>query len=174
MDDDYTPDYASCSLRELYDVRARINREEYPRRYALLLAEIERRERDGEVEKFEVKESQISRVWKSRFVSAVLSRFVSAVLMLIGVFTLTTFVIMPAIFTIRSRNWPSVTCTIVYNSNKDAQPPIFYKYQIADTNYTGTRLSSTADSYAGRPSYWRWPYRNGSRTTCFVNPENQL
>ena len=43
-----TPDYSKCSLRELRDVAARINREKYPARTALVLREIERREIVGD------------------------------------------------------------------------------------------------------------------------------
>ncbi len=41
---DATPDYSKCSLRELRDVAARINKAKYPERYALVLREIERHE----------------------------------------------------------------------------------------------------------------------------------
>lgn len=45
---DNAPDYAKCSLRELRDVAARINREQYLERYAAVLREIERREASGD------------------------------------------------------------------------------------------------------------------------------
>lgn len=45
---DATPDYSNCSLRELHDVAARIDRNKYPDRTALVLREIERRETLGE------------------------------------------------------------------------------------------------------------------------------
>ena len=45
---DATPDYSKYSLRELRDVAARINRDAFPDRYALVSREIERRETLGE------------------------------------------------------------------------------------------------------------------------------
>lgn len=45
---DATPDYSKCSLRELRDVAARINREKFPDRTALVLREIERHETLGD------------------------------------------------------------------------------------------------------------------------------
>ena len=45
---DAAPDYSKCSLRELRDVAARINRTKYPERYALVLRAIARHEADGE------------------------------------------------------------------------------------------------------------------------------
>lgn len=41
---DAAPDYSKCSLRELRDVAARIDKAKFPDRYALVLREIERRE----------------------------------------------------------------------------------------------------------------------------------
>ena len=40
---DATPDYSKCSLRELRDVAARINKAKYPERTALAVQELERR-----------------------------------------------------------------------------------------------------------------------------------
>ena len=45
---DTTPDYSKCSMRELQDVAARIDKAKYPDRYALVLQEIERRESSGD------------------------------------------------------------------------------------------------------------------------------
>lgn len=47
------PDYASCSLRELYQVLNHINRERVPDTYAALIAEIESREPASERELLE-------------------------------------------------------------------------------------------------------------------------
>jgi hypothetical protein len=41
---DETPDYANCSLKELYDVERHIDKEKYADRYALLIHEIQKRE----------------------------------------------------------------------------------------------------------------------------------
>lgn len=59
---DATPDYSKCSLRELRDVAARINREKYPERYAAVLQEIERRETLGDETGTAKKERPIT-VW---------------------------------------------------------------------------------------------------------------
>ena len=45
---DATPDYSKCSLRELRDVAARIDKTKYPERYALVLRELERHESAGD------------------------------------------------------------------------------------------------------------------------------
>lgn len=45
---DGTPDYSKCSLRELRDVAARIDKAKYGDRYKLVLREIERRETLGD------------------------------------------------------------------------------------------------------------------------------
>ena len=45
---DATPDYSKCSLRELRDVAARVDKQKYPDRYALVSEEIARREKSGD------------------------------------------------------------------------------------------------------------------------------
>lgn len=49
MKDDEMPDYSQCSLHQLRDIVVRVNREIYPDRFEAVRAEIERRERLGEV-----------------------------------------------------------------------------------------------------------------------------
>lgn len=57
---DATPDYSKCSLRELRDIAERINRAQYPDRYALVLREIERRETAGAEAKTEARAPKVA------------------------------------------------------------------------------------------------------------------
>lgn len=57
---DDTPDYASYSLAQLRDVQQRVNCEKFPDRHAQILAQIERREKDGFGEKEEKQDQRKS------------------------------------------------------------------------------------------------------------------
>ncbi len=59
---DAIPDYSKCSLRELHDVAASVNRQKYPERYAAVLREIERRETSSDETVTAKKERPVS-VW---------------------------------------------------------------------------------------------------------------
>ena len=162
-------DYASCSDDELLDVQRRINREKFPETYALLVAEIERREplpvgeRDGEL-------NSSAGARQPLFSENTKRKITSYVLLLFALFLFFNGFAEPVWFTTKSANWPTVPCTIFYDRDSNKAGEIRYQYVVDGQTYVGKRLSSSGTLRKQRS--WKREYSEGQAASCRVNPNH--
>lgn len=161
MDD--TPDYASYSLAQLEDVRQHVNREKFPDRYAMVVAEIEKRREAGVEGKDDLSSEKLrhnQRVYRG-----------SAFLLIIGAFVFVFGVIAPLVSTYESREWKKTPCVLGHVSDQSGKEKIVFTYVVAGQTYSNDLLHSARTNsrgYGGKHPLRDYP--PGKKTFCFVNP----